>query len=173
MSDMSFADFLEEAGVPMADGSFVSAKAVRLVEIIRDYDSGLDVEWIPRQHRLEGDAAIRIIDTRKHGFARIVMSFTDEEDFTAQDGTATLERLFRADGTKGDVMARLDARNAAERAVRLKKALDQREEGLDLASHALRSPLNDYRYRDPGGQLMVIKDGRGQAQPAPAPVVFE
>ena len=172
MSEMSFSDFLEHAGVQMDDGSFVSAKAVRLVEIVRDYDPGLDVEWIPREHRIEGDDAIRIIDTRGHGFARMVMSFRDEEEFTAQDGTLTLQRLFLADGRKGDVMSRLDAQNAAAKIVAAKKALEEREEGRDLLEHALRTPLNRYRYRTPAGELMEIRDGQPNAVPAPAPKVI-
>jgi hypothetical protein len=172
MSDMSFIDFLEHAGVQMSDGSFVSAKAVRLVEIVRDYDRNLEVEWVPRERRLPGDDAIRIVDTTRHGFARIVMSFRDEDEFTARDGALTLERLFLADGTKGNVMARVEAQNAAAKLIELKKTLELREEGLDVARHALASPLNDYRFRDPAGQLMVIKDGRPDALPAPAPKVF-
>lgn len=173
MTNLSFSDFIEQAGVACTDGSFVSAKAMRVVEVIRDYDPGLEVEWIPRERRIDGDDAIRIVDPRRHGFARIVMSFRDEAEFTAQDGTLTLERLFLADGSKGDVMSRVQAHNAAEKVLRLKKAMDEREEGLDVARHALRSPLNTYRFRDPAGQLMVIKDGRPDAEPAPAAKVIE
>jgi len=157
MSDMSFTDFVELAGIPMEDGSFVSAKAVRVVEIIRDYDPGLDVEWIPRQHRLEGDAAIRIVDTRQQGLARVVRSFRDEEEFTRRDGADVLERLFLADGTKNDVQARLEAGNAAAKALELKANLDRRAEGLDLLKHALKSPLHRYSYRGVDGDRRVVE----------------
>lgn len=172
MTELSFSDFIEQAGVALEDGSFVSAKAVRVVEIIRDYDPGLEVEWIPRQHRIPGDDAIRIVDTRAHGLARTIMSFRDEETFTQRDGAWVLERLFLADGAKNDPVARMEAGNAALRALELKETLDLRAEGRELLTSALRSPLNRYRYTDPAGTLMEIRDGDPTARPVPGPQVI-
>lgn len=154
---MTFGDFVELAGVPMDDGSMVSAKAVRLVEIIRDYDPLLEVEWIPREHRLEGDSAIRIVDTRQHGLARVVMSFRDEGEFTQRDGAWVLERLFLADHSKSDPVARMEAGNAAAEILRAKRAYEERQEGLDLMKHALASPLHRYSFRTREGERKVVE----------------
>lgn len=156
MSDMPFADFLDLAGVALDDGSLVSAKTIRLVEIIRDYDPALDVEWIPQQHRLPGDDAIRVIDTRARGLGRTVMSFPDEGAFTAQDGRPVLERLFLADTSRGDPLARLEAANAAAKALELKRAMERKQEGLDLMRHALASPLHTYTYRNAAGEKRKV-----------------
>lgn len=172
MSDMPFADFLDLAGVACDDGSLVTSKTMRLVEIIRDYDPALEVEWIPAEHRLPDDDAIRIVDTRARGLARTVMSFADEGEFTREDGVPVLERLFVADHRRGDPVARLDARNNAVRLLDLKRQLELREERKDLAVHVLRSPLNRYTFRAPDGTLKRIDDGRGRAEPVPPPAVF-
>lgn len=149
-----FADFLDLAGVPVSDGSFITERAMRIVEIIRDYDPNLDVEWVPREHRIPGDDAIRIVDTSKSGLARMVMSFADESEL----GQRVLERLFLADSAKqGDVLAQMEARNAAEKAVELKRYLDQKEAGLDLMTHALRSPLGRYTYRRSSGEKVTFE----------------
>lgn len=153
MSDVSFADFLDQVGVPCTDGSFVSERAARIVEIIRDYDPALEVEWIPREHRLPGDNAVRIVDTRLSGLARVVMSFPDESHLDER----VLERLFLADGTKHDVVARLEAQNAAARAVELKRELEVREEGKDLMLYALRSPRVRYSFTTKSGKKVVAE----------------
>lgn len=151
---MPFGDFLDLAGVPVSDGSFVTERAMRIVEIVRDYDPNLDVEWVPREHRIPGDDAIRIVDTTKSGLARLVMSFADETELDER----VIERLFLADATKqGDVLAQLEARNAAVKAVELKAYLDQKEAGLDLMTHALRSPLGRYSYRRASGEKVTFE----------------
>jgi hypothetical protein len=149
MSEMPFADFIEHAGVPCDDGSFISAKAMRVVEIIRDYDENLDVEWIPRERRLPGDNAIRVVDNRVGGLARVVLSFRDEAEFILEDGADVLERLFLADWTRGDPIARMDARNAAAKALELHRALERVEETKDIGRHALASPKHRYTAKDP------------------------
>jgi hypothetical protein len=148
VSDMPFQDFLDLAGVAVDDGHIVTAKALRVVEIIRDYDHHLEVEWIPPEHRLPGDDAIRIVDTTKRGLARMVMSFKDEGEFTAQDGRAVLERLFLADHERGNPMRRMEAHNDAARVLALKREREQYEEGLDLMRHALAGP-HTYTARSP------------------------
>lgn len=174
MTDMPFADFLDLAGVPCLDGSLVTAKTMRLVETIRDYDSGLDVEWIPAERRMPDDDAIRVVDTRRHGLARTVMSFADEGEFTREDGVPVLQRLFLADHSKGDPMARMEARNAAAKALELKRHVERREEGRDLMLHALRSPLRRYTFTTPDGQRKRIDEGDpAGARPVTGPVVID
>jgi hypothetical protein len=147
--DLPFADFLDQAGVSCSDGSFVTARAMRVVEIIRDYDPQLDVEWIPRERRQPGDNSIRIVDNRAHGLARVIMSFVDEEEFTRKDGADVLERLFLADWTRHDPIARMDAANAAAKALELHRTMERVEETKDIGRHALASPLHSYTARDP------------------------
>lgn len=149
---MPFADFLDLAGVPLEDGSMVTAQCARMAEMVRDYDPALEVEWIPREHRLDGDDPIRIVDTRQHGLARMVMSFASEQDFAEH----ALERLFLADSGRHDVLGEMEARNAAARADELKRYMDQKEEGLDLMKHALRGPSR-YSYRRPDGTKVVLE----------------
>lgn len=153
MSELTFEDFLDSAGVPLEGGGMVSARTMRIVEIVRDYDSALEWEWIPREHRLPGDDPIRLVDPRAHGLGRVVMSFASEDDVDER----VLERLFLADGRKHDVLAQLDARNAAARVVAAKRELDRRGEGLDLMRHALRSPLGRYSYVDANGVRKVLE----------------
>jgi len=148
MSEMPFQDFLDLAGVPVDDGHLVTAKAMRVVEIVRDFDPHLEVEWIPPERRLPGDSAIRIVDTRLRGLNRVVMSFSDEEELTRREGQDVLERLFLADHSRGNPVARMEAANAAAEALRLKRERERMEEHLDIMRHALAGP-HTYTYRSP------------------------
>jgi hypothetical protein len=173
VSDMPFADFLDLAGVSCEDGSFVTAKTMRIVELIRAYDPGLDVEWIPRERRLADDDAIRVVDTRAKGLARTIMSFPDEAAFTADDGLSVLERIQLADHQLGNPVARMEARNYAAQVLQRKRHQEQRAERRDLMLHALKTPLSRWTFRRPDGELREIRDGKGVSLPAPKPKVIE
>jgi hypothetical protein len=131
---------LAEVAVPMSDGSWVSTKVARTAEIIADYDPNLEVRWIPRDRRNPGDDAFQIVQHCPDGAARVVMSVATEAEFDER----VLERLWAADNAREDVQARLEAHNAAIRAMELKKQVEAAEEARDVAASVFASPLNRY-----------------------------
>jgi hypothetical protein len=104
---------------------WISAEFNRLAEIIEDYDSYLELRWIPpdkRETQLDKAQCYCIIDTRNN---KIVL-FANELDSPVD----ILARLWGMDSNKGNVLSRLDAHNAAVKAMRLKEELDKKEAQL-------------------------------------------
>jgi len=130
------------AAVPMSDGSWVSPRVARVAEIIADYDPRLEVRWLPRDKRLAGDAAFQIVEHTRDGHEVVAFTVASEAEFDER----VLERIFLADNARADVQGRLEAHNAAVRAMELKKALEADEEARDIAATVFASPLNTYRH---------------------------
>lgn len=127
--------------VPHSDGSWVSERISRVIELIREYDSALDVKWIPPDRRGEGDPAFAITETRQ-GREYVAFYVQSEKDFDER----ILARIYAGDSTRTNVMSELDAYNEAVRAVQARKKEDERAEMHELAFSMLRSPLHTYRH---------------------------
>lgn len=129
--------------VPHEDGSFISQRVSRIVEVIREYDRDLDVRWIPAKRRRNGDPAFAIVGKQKDGKEYVVFYVQDESDF---DGRV-LERLYQIDSAKhGDILSEIDARNKAVRAIQEKLHKEQMEEAKELAYSILHSPKHTYKH---------------------------
>ena len=126
--------------VPHEDGSFVSERISRIVELIRDYDSRLDVRWIPPAAREPGDAAFAIIEHTPEG-PRTAFLVALEEEFDER----VLARIYAADGAKHDQAARLAALERAERDLKQKEREEVWEDLKDQAKFLLKTPLHDPR----------------------------
>jgi GTPase Era involved in 16S rRNA processing len=138
---MDILDF--DVPVPHDDGSMISEKISRIVELIREYDENLDVRWIHPSKRALGDAAFAIIEKTRHGKEVVAFYVQSEDEFDER----VLERIYKADAAKhGHILNQVDAANAAVRAVQQKKAQEQLEEAADLSYHILRSPKARYRH---------------------------
>lgn len=131
---------LAEIAVPMSDGSWVSTKVARTAEIIADYDPNLEIRWIPRDRRNPGDDAFQIVQHCSDGVARVVMSVPTEAEFDER----VLQRLFLADNAKENVQARMEASNAAVKAMELKKQMEAADQAREVAAAVFSSPLNRY-----------------------------
>lgn len=136
--------------VAMEDGSLITQRVVDLIEVIKETWPYLDVRWIPERKLGPGQPKFLIVETTADGQEFPVFWVKDEDEFTGE----ILERLYLSDNSKGDVLTRMDARNAAIRAIEQKKTKDKMDEARDIMLSAIRSPLNWYTL--PGGK--VIKD---------------
>ncbi len=131
-------------GSPMSDGSWVSDKVARVAELIREYDPRLDVKWIPREARHEGDAAFAITERTADG--REVVAFHVQSE--AEMDERVLERIYLADNTKHDVQARMEAKNKAARELARKAAQDAHEDRMEFARFLSKSPLHTIKHGD-------------------------
>lgn len=136
------------------DGSIVCERVFNLIQTITDTWQGrLEVRWIPQRALKEGDNQFLIVELLPDGREYPVMWIKDESEFTGE----VLERLYLADNTKGNVLTRMQARNAAVRALQKTLVEDEMAQKKDIMVHALRSPKNWYKLpKDVGGA--VIKD---------------
>lgn len=130
------------------DGSFVSAKVSRIVELIREYAPGIiDVRWIPPAVREPGDAAFCIVERTledEEPVWRTVMTVQTEEEMTPK----VLARIIEADsqrrgGTTSET--RLEALKEAYSRVKQREREDLAAQRLDEARFLWRTPLHTVR----------------------------
>lgn len=141
--------------------AWVSAEFQRLAEIVNDYDQHLFLEWVPPEHQkdlLDKSKVFRIVDDRNNKIVLYADSLSNPKEI--------LTRLWSMDASKGNVIARLDAANAAEEALRMKEWLDQREAANDLAAFVAKNTksrwvhegrVRDDEFRDLGPVRKVVE----------------
>lgn len=139
---------------------WVSAEFVRLAEIINEYDSYLFLEQIPphvRETINDKKMAFRIVDDRTKKVVLYADSLTDP--------ASILARLWSMDSNHGNVLARVDAHNAAVEAMRLKKQIDEQEAIKDFVAFVAKNKksrwthegrVRDDEFRDLGPVRTVI-----------------
>lgn len=147
--------------IPQQTDFWVSEEFSRLAEVIQDYDPHLELRWIhPSQRTTAVDRAAPycIFDTRSN----YIVMYATELDTPAE----ILGRLFDADNKHGDVLKRMDAQNAAVKALEMKKHIDAAEEAKDLAAFAIGNEKNVWKHngvkfdaemrRLPSGKEIII-----------------
>lgn len=121
--------------------AWISAEFRRLGEIIQDYDPYLELRWIPPENRTEETDRARpfcIWDTRTN---YPVFYFSEIES-----PVSVLAKLFDIDNKHGDVVARMDARNAAIKVMRLKEEMDKMEEANDFAAFVIKNEKSRWKH---------------------------
>lgn len=126
--------------VPTSDGYLIDENHARIAEIIKDYDSELELAWIPPDKRLPGDSPFAVIH-RPMGKPEYIAFYADVCD------ERIIERIFIGDVKRhgGTILNEIDAKNAAVKAVQMKKQMDELDAQADKAQHVLKSPLHKYR----------------------------
>lgn len=130
--------------VPHDDGHFISERVSRTVQLIRDYDSRLDVVWLPPERRDHpDDPQFYVVECMPDGRRLPVFSIQDESFMDER----LLERIYMNDAEKqGNIMEAIDARNRARRDMIARENKDREAEILDIAKHVLASPKSRYRH---------------------------
>jgi hypothetical protein len=133
---------------------WVSAEFQNLAELINQYDQHLWLEWIPPEHQkdlLDKSKVFRIVDDRTNTIVMYADSLSNPQDILAQ--------LWSKDCSKNDVVAQMDARNAAMEALRNKQIIDEREARKDFAAFVFKNTksrwvhegrVKDDEFRDLG-----------------------
>lgn len=125
--------------VPTETGEWVSEDFERLARVIKDYDQNLELRWIPPDRRTRDDKEpFAVVDTLTN---TVVFHATETE--TPEN---ILTRIFTADNKHGNVLDRLEARNAAIEIMNKKKQIDEMEELGDVANFLYYSPLNYVKH---------------------------
>jgi hypothetical protein len=126
-----------DPAVPTESGHWVSEGFERLARIVYDYDPQFELRWIPPEHRtsLEDTAnPYAIWDTVTN-----TLIFTASDRDTPED---ILTRLFQGDNKHGNVLDRLEARNAAAKALEMKAKMDEAEEKREYAAWLIETQKN-------------------------------
>lgn len=125
--------------IPTDEGRWVNADFERLARNIKDYDSALELRWIPPDKRTREDKKpYCIVDTR----TETVILHASELDTPAE----ILTRLYLADSDNGNVLDRIEAHNLAIQNLKLAEWLDEREEMMEQAKFLLFTPLHYVKF---------------------------
>jgi gamma-glutamylcyclotransferase (GGCT)/AIG2-like uncharacterized protein YtfP len=139
--------------VPSNDGSWVNENFARLAEVIRDYDAQFELRYIPPVNRS---------DPEDHTRAYCVFDLYSQTPafFAAADATPEeiLGHLFDIDNKHGNVLTRMEARNNAKEALKLKADLDEREEKMEYVQWLMQDQRNYLHLRDRHGEKVKFDD---------------
>ena len=125
----------------MADGYLLDAeygalsvKHQRIAEIIHDYNPELELAFIPAKDRTAFDAEpFAVMHNMPNGHRYLVMTCKEEEV-----DHRLLARLWSMNTANNDVLSKIEAEEAAMRAVRLKEQMDEAEERQDFVKTAIK-----------------------------------
>ena len=121
-------------------GCFVSSNMQQLAEILQDYDPYLSLRWIPPNLRTSEDSLPYCVVHELPGRKPYVVKYFGELE-NPQD---VLAELFLGDNAKHDVVKKLDAKNAAAEAFRLKEQLDAHAESADMFHFLMTNRSKNY-----------------------------
>jgi len=149
---------LRELPVPMDDGHWISERVERTAHLVRQYDERLDVVWCPPETRREKDEPqFFVVEKMADGRRLPVLSIPDESFMDER----VLEELIKRDqeqqGHGNEFLKKLDAKNAAVRAMKEQEALDRREEMKDMVAHIIASPKSRYDIKV-NGRKQTFRD---------------
>lgn len=123
------------------DGHFVSAKQVRINEILQDYDSKLQLQWIPPGERSSHDLAFRVV-CFPDGKAPYLVCTAEEAN------EQLLAKVFEADQRNSpNKLSYIDNYNRALELARIKEAEEKRQEDHELAASIIRNRKSSYTHK--------------------------
>lgn len=144
--------------IPTDDGKWVSEHFERLARVVQDYDPQYALYWIPpekRENPEDQSKCYAVIDE----VGNYVVFYAGVLDTPE----SILSRLFAGDNKHGNVLERLDAHNAAVRALEMKEQMDRAEERQDYVSWLIgtqKNFINMGNGKVVDDQLRVVRNGK-------------
>jgi hypothetical protein len=136
------------------DGHFVSQKQIRVNEILQDYDSKLQLQWIPPDQRSNGDGpSFRVVCFPPNHPPYLVCTAEEADE-------RLLVKVFEADQRNSpNKLNYLDNYNNALELIRAKEMEEQRQEDHELAAAIIRNQKSSYTHRI-NGELIDFERSR-------------
>lgn len=107
-----------------------------IADIIKDYDPTLELAWVPPENReLNEEYPFAVICKPDGGLQPYVVMRLKEDEVDYR----VLSRLWDRDNKNGDVFAKLEAEDAARKAIMYKEKMERDEEAKEFAAWAIRS----------------------------------
>jgi hypothetical protein len=143
------------------NGHFVSEKQVRINEILQDYDSTLQLQWIPPSDRSSNDLAFRVV-CFPLGRPPYLVCTAEEAD------ERLLAKVFEADQRNSpNKLNFIENYNRARELVIAKEAEEQRQEDHEIAAAAIRNDKSHFRFYNSRGELIDL-ERPGRSDPSKA-----
>jgi hypothetical protein len=125
----------------VVDGQWVSEQFATLAEVISDYDPSFQLRWIPPEDRKTNNERAKpmvIWDLSKN----LPIRYLSERD----NPVDVLASLFESDNKHGDVLDRMDKREAALQLLEMRRQMDEHEEMKDQAAFLMRTKKNYIKF---------------------------
>ena len=122
-------------------GYFISEDHRRIAELINEWDSTIELLWIPPDQRIGETHPFALRHSPANRPPYIIAKLREDEV-----NADIIAWLWSNDTERQDVVARMEKREAATIALKAKQELEQHEERTEIASSILNSPLNVYRH---------------------------
>lgn len=139
---LTLADFEGAMIYDSVSGELISRSMNRIQEIIQDYNPDLRLVWIPYKDRTAFDREPFALIHSPVGAPEYIVMFLREDEINE----SLLARIWNNDNAHGNVLSKLEAQEAARKAIKLKKEMEEAEIAKELVGSIVRSPLNTYRH---------------------------
>lgn len=143
---------------PTDDGRWVSETYERLARVVQEYDPQFELRWIPPDQR-ETPSDVTKCYVIWDVAANAPVLFAGELDTPE----SILGRLFDSDNKHGNVLDRIEAHNAAIKALEMKAELDANEEKLEKIAWLIgtkKNYINMGNGRVVDDQLRPLRQGK-------------
>lgn len=137
---------------------FISSKLQRLGEILLDYDPYLTLRWIPPVGRTSDDSLPYCVVHDAPGAKPYVVKYFGELD----DPEDILAQIFAGDNKNQSVLDKLEKKNAAAEAFRMKEQLDAEMEAADMFHFLMTSRSKNWvKWKDRStGEVIKLDSDR-------------
>lgn len=137
---------------PTNDGTWISEKQRRINEIIQEYDSTLELQWIPPGKRNDEDHPFRVVCRPPNGHPYLVCTGLEADE-------RLLATVFRADAKRHghNLLSWLDDYNSAKALYNAKINYENRQERREIAAAAIRNQKSSFKIRNDRGDLIDLE----------------
>lgn len=123
---------------------WINERFQRIAEIIHDFDPSLSLVWIPEGQRDETDTKPYALCHEPAGQAPYIIFHLDEDDLDHR----LIASIFQARSDADNLVAVIDAQEAAQKAVELKETMAMQEEEREKAKFLFNSPKHRINLGD-------------------------
>lgn len=128
-------------GYLLGDTGALSQEHLRIAQILYDFDPNLELSYIPEQDRTPEDKEPFALFHTHNGHRYLVMTIAPQDM-----NHKLVEKVFSAAIDENDVLGRIEAADAAQRAMDLAAEMERRAERREFMESVIKSPLHTYRH---------------------------
>lgn len=128
-------------GYLLGDTGALSQEHLRLAQILYDFDENLELSYIPEQDRTPEDKEPFALFHTHNGHRYLVMTIAPQDM-----NHKLLEKVFSAAIDDNDVLGKIEAQDAAQRALELAAEMERRAERKEFMESVLKSPKSTYKH---------------------------
>lgn len=152
---------MDDIIVATESGRFVSQKWMFLAEMLQDYNSNLELRWIPTELRSpeDRDKPYMVVSRDKQGKEYVVL-YASELDQPEE----IMTRIINSDMKHGNVLDRMEVRNNVQKLFELRKQEEELAEREDFSRWLVETKRTNPTFRDKDGSLVKLDSQLNRVQ---------